>query len=423
MFDTLADHRTWLLLCGVLGGWLLILLTNPARTGLRDGWRALRRYPSLWLTLGLLGFCYELFNLGVRVYFHFALPPSQRPEFVWVREAWRDPDLRLGGSPESIWWLPHADLLGCLRAAVLPALENLAGLFNNAVPTFPVAAVAALLLLANWDGHHVVLFHALRKRFGAWGWIVHFGIVLCALAALAKPLLYAAPPLLQLSDDAFGAWFQWSPVVEWLSFLFEYLFGVFVQLYLILLAYVWVRGLNFTHQHLVDFSLRRGSFVLKWAAIVMLLSSLFVNLPLLLKNFAPFAAHLPQDAVAIDRYQNRAHLGLALFLLLTATLQITLTFHSESWRKALRDHARFLVGSMGPFVWFLIIAALHLFALHALNLVIAGGVGEGTALWVAWKLVFPWLAGLVTGWLLAGWVCVFHQCETSRLHTHERIRF
>ena len=416
--------RHWLPLCGVIAGYLLLMFCGPVRTSLRDGFRALRRYPSLWVTLGLLGFCYQLFKLTERIYFHFALLPGERPEFVWLREAWRDPGLRFAGSPESLWWLPRADLIASLHGAVLPAVESVAGIFNNAVITFPVAALAAVLLLANWQGHHVVLNRALRKRLGHAGWLVHSGIVVCALAAITKPLLYAAPQLFGMADHsaAATAWFQWAPVIEWLAFLFEYLFGVFIQLYLILLAYAWVRGLEVTRTHLIDFALRRCSYVVKWAAIVMLLSSVLINAPLILKNFVLFAPLFPPEKTLLH-FQEVARLGLSVFLVLTASVQITLTFHSESWRRALRDHFRFMARHWPVFLCFLAVALVNLFAMHLAGVAVSHGFGEGTAPWVAWNLLFPWLAGFVTAWLLASWVCVFHTCESGRISAENWIKY
>jgi hypothetical protein len=60
-----------------------------------------------------------------------------------------------------------------------------------------------------------------------------------------------------------------------------------------------------------------------------------------------------------------------------------------------------------PFGWFLVIALLHFFFWAALRESILRGVGEGTALWVAWRLISPWIAGIVGAWLLASWVCVY----------------
>jgi hypothetical protein len=414
-----GEHRTALLVCGIAGGWLLVMLANPARKSLADGWRAVRRYPALWLTFAILGFCGALFEIALRVHLYLALAPAQRSEFAfrWFREAWRDPDLWLTGSPESLWWLTRNDFVLAAHHSLLPTIENVAGLFNMPA-TFPVSALAAVLLLVNWQGHQGVLFRALGKRFGPIGWLMHLGVVVCALAAMAKPLLYAAPLWLGLRENAAAAeaWFRWAPVVEWLAFLFESLFGVFVQLCLILLAYIWVRGLSFTPQHLVDFALRRFSFVLKWAAFVMLASSIFINAPLILKNFTPFERFLPQDETAITHYQKWARFGIAAFILLGATIQITLTFHGESLRKAVRDHFRFLATHWWPFAWFLVAAGIHIFALNLLRSSVEQGVGEGTTLWVVWKLVFPWPAGAVTAWLLASWVNLFHRCDEDRVH-------
>ncbi len=397
-------------LCGAFGGYLLVMFTNPVRTGLRDGWRAIGRYQTLWVTLGVFGFCDALFQLAQRVYFHAVLPAGERPIFVWAREAWRDPQYWLTGSPESLWFLPHAAFLESLRDAALLALQSLAGIFNNIVTTFPLSALAAVLLLVNWEGHHAVLIRALRRRFGHFGWAVHLAIVVCALAAIAKPFIYVMPQLLHLRGAGAEMWFGWAPVVVWLSVLFEYLFGVCIQIYLILLAFIWVRGLTFTHRTLLDVAIRRFSYVVKWAALVMLLSTLCIDAPLILKNFPAFAAWFPENELFASRL-NISRAALAVFLLLTATMQIMLTFHSESWRCAMRDHLRFVWKNAWPFAWFLALAALHLFALHACDLVVRRAIGEGTALWVGWTLAFPWLAGIVCAWLLASWVCVFKRCE------------
>ena len=110
---------------------------------------------------------------------------------VWAREAWRDPQLWLTGSPESLWYLPPYSVRQAVFENALPAFESVAGIFNLLVTTFPLSAFAAFLFFINWEGHHAVLVRALRKRFGLWGWLLYAGIVVCALAALAKPLLYA----------------------------------------------------------------------------------------------------------------------------------------------------------------------------------------------------------------------------------------
>ena len=386
-----------LLVCA-LAGYALMMWTNPARASFRDGLRALRRYRGLWTIPGLFGFCAALFQIAQRIYFACVLPEDERPVFLWLRE-------------ESFWWLPHGEFLRILRESRLPAFETLAGIFNCLTATFPVSAIAAILLLINRGGHQGVLIRALQKRLGIAGWAVHLGVLVCALAAIAKPLLYVAPQMLGPFSVATGVVLQWSRVVASLSFLFEYLCGLFVQTYLILLAYIWVRGLTFTHAHLVDFSIRRFSSVVKWAGVMLLLSVVFIEMPLILRGFAPFAGWFPeQDAFAHRLAIVRA--ALSAFALIAATMQITLVFHSESLSAALRDHRDFLREHWWTFTWFVVVAALHVFALHAIQRTVAAGLGEGTAPWIAWTLLFPWIAGLVVAWMLASWVCVYKRCAT-----------
>ena len=381
-----------------LAGYALMMLTHPARASFRDGLRALHRYRGLWTIPGIFGFCAALFQLAQRIYFACVLPEDERPVFLWLRE-------------ESFWWLPREEFLRILRESRLPAFETIAGIFNCLVATFPVSAIAAILLLINRGGHQGVLIRALQKRLGIAGWAVHLAVLVCALAAIAKPLLYIAPQMLGPFSAATGIVLQWSRVIASLSFLFEYLCGLFVQTYLILLAYIWVRGLTFTHAHLVDFSIRRFSSVVKWAGVMLLLSVVFIEMPLILRGFAPFAGWFPEQ----DAFAHRLAIvrgALSVFALLAATMQITLIFHSESLAAALCDHRDFLREHWWPFAWFVIVAALHVFALHAIERAVAFGLGEGTAPWIAWSLLFPWIAGLVVAWMLASWVCVYKRCAT-----------
>ena len=407
-----ALHLSPLAVAGcALAGYALMMFTNPARAGFRDGLRALRRYPSLWAIPGVFGFSAAIFQLLKRAYFAWVLPPSERQGFYWMREAWSDKDYWLTGSDQSVWWLPREEFLHALRESRMPAFETLAGMFNCLVAAFPISAMAAILLLLNRGGHHGVLIRALRKRLGIFGWAVHFGIVVCAVAAIAKPLLYIAPQLFALTADSADLWQQWSQVIAWLSFLFEYLCGVFIQTYLILLAYIWVRGLTFTRTHLVDFSMRRFSAVVKWAGIVMLFSTLFIELPLVLRNFGSFAGWFPEPEQFAMRL-TAARAALAIFSLLAASMQITLIFHSESLVAAFRDHVAFLREHWWPLAWFIAIAGLHCFAMQAGRQAVAFGLGEGSALWVAWSLLSPWIAGVIVAWMLASWVCIFKRCAT-----------
>src|SRR5580700_2011840 len=139
------------LLCGLLAGYLLVMWTNPVRASMRDGFRCIQRYPSLWIAFGVFGCAHALFQLALRYYFYHALPAADpdRPEFVWTRahggEVWRDPHVWLFGTDQSLWHLPSNALHQAARESVLPALENTAGIFNCLLSTFPLAALAGFL--------------------------------------------------------------------------------------------------------------------------------------------------------------------------------------------------------------------------------------------------------------------------------------
>src|SRR5690606_10625830 len=152
-----------------------------------------------------------------------------------------------------------------------------------------------------------------------------------------------------------------------------------IQTYLILLAYGWVRGITFTAQNLRDFAMRRFSRVMRWALVVVLLSSALINLPLILQNFefsSGWFGHEPKDLDGwiVDSWVITARWILAAVLLLFATMQITLIFHSESLRRALRDHFRFVSRHWWLFAWFLIIAVTHFFFLHFVNALLIVGL-------------------------------------------------
>lgn len=401
----LDSSRTWILLAGALCGYLLLMFASPVRASLRDGLRCVRRYGTLWSMLALLGLCYALFKIGLDVFCHYILPEGARPIFQWTRP----------------WFYPHPMLIETLRSSALPALECVAGVFNNLITTFPFSAIAALMLLANWQGHHAVLRAALRRRFDGLGWLIYHAISICALAAIVKPALYLSLPVLGRMGPSLHL-LQIETVIEWLSFLFEYLFGVCVQLYLILLVYVWVRGLNFTHSHLLDFAIRRFSFVVKWAGVVMLVSTVFIHVPLILSNVPPFSHWIPPERtfVYIERIARPV---LAVFLVFFSSVQITLTFHSESLRKAVRDHLGFVGRNWWALGWFLLVAGIHFYLLNALDRAMNLGFGSGTAVTLAWRVAYPLLGAFVGGWMLATWVCLYKRCVAGRVDADSWVRF
>ena len=124
----------------------------------------------------------------------------------------------------------------------------------------------------------------MRQRFKAWAYLIYLVVVLSAIASLFKPIVYWRLPVWRtvLPESVL---FQTSATVDAVAFIFEYLVGVYIQVYLITVCLAWIKGLSFTEEALFQFAVRRFSYVLKWAGLVVLFSILIVRLPLLLAYF------------------------------------------------------------------------------------------------------------------------------------------
>ena len=382
-------------LIGLLGGYALVMSTNPIRLALRDGFRCIGRFKRVWLTFALLGFGYSVFQFAT-------FTPIQR-----------DSDLDLSQVTSlTSWHWPK--LIEVWRETPLPALEGVAGLFDNATTTYPLSVIAAILLAMNWRGLHGALLRALWKRFGSWSIPLYVVVLLSALASLLKPIIFwrlpgwggAFPPAPVL---------QFSAVVDTVAFIFEYLFGVYIQVYLITVCFAWIKGLSFTEEALFRFAMRRFSYVLKWAGVLIIVSMLIVRLPLLLAYFMNIPDVL--DYLPLER------LVMSVLIILFSSVQISLVLHNEKLREAIRAHWSFLRQNAGRFGWFLLIAAMHFFLLIAADAIVREAIADRTAAFIIWKLVYVVARGLITGWLLAAWVCLFRQCETGRTNQESWIRY
>jgi hypothetical protein len=239
---------------GFLSGYVILLLFNPVRLALRDGFRCLLRYKRIWLTFVLLGFAYFIFQFST---------------FTPI-ESFSDVDLTQLLSIANWHWPTFMDIWS---EAPLPAVEGVAGIFDNATTTYPLSAIAAVMILINWRGLHGAMVNALHKRFRFGGYIFYLILLFSAIAALLKPIIYWALPiwggLLPEADVL-----QVSASIDAAAFIFEYLFGVYIQVYLIAVCFAWIRGLSFEEGELFRFAMRRFSYVLEWAGIVVLLSIL-----------------------------------------------------------------------------------------------------------------------------------------------------
>ncbi len=243
-------------------------------------------------------------------------------------------------------------------------------------------------------------------------------MVVGAVAAALKPALFFG----LTNPDAFvgeSTLLRWGEVINAFAFLFEYLLGVGVQVYLILLCFVWVRGITFDFDRVRRLALRRCVFVVRWAVVVMGISTLGITLPLIVARFQG----LERRAWIEPTVQGTRWL-LAVVLLAFCSVQILLIFHNETLRQAAAGHLR-LLRRYGMYVgWLGAVSVLHFFALAAANAFFVQALGQWTWPAVGWTLlVYPLLWTSLASWLLASWVCLYKRCESDRADSDELVAF
>jgi hypothetical protein len=296
----------------------------------------------------------------------------------------------------------------------LPALEGVAGIFDNATTTYPLSVVAAVFMLVNWRGLHGALIRALRKRYRFWGYLVYLILLLSALASLLKPIVFWRLPEWSGLVPAAGL-LRISAIVDATAFIFEYLLGVYIQVYLITVCLAWIKGVSFEEGELFRFAMRRFSYVLEWAGIVVAVSTLIVRLPLVLAYFTNIPGVLD--------YLPIARVLMSGLIIGFCSVQISLALHNETLVKALRAHWQFIRQNAGRLGWFLIICGIHFFSIMICDAIVRSAIADRLGALLLWKFGFAFLRGIVTGWLLASWVCLFRQCETGRVNQEKWIQY
>jgi hypothetical protein len=380
---------------GFVCGYIIVLLFNPVRLALRDGFRCVIRYKRIWMTFVLLGFAYFVFQFWT---------------FTPIG-SFADIDLTQIFSVANWHWPTFLEIW---REAPLPALEGVAGIFDNATTTYPLSAIAAVLMLMNWRGLHSALVRALQKRFRFGGYLLYLILLLSAIAALFKLIVYWALPFWGNLLPA-AELLQFSASIDAFAFIFEYLLGVYIQVYLIVICFAWIRGLSFEEGELFRFAMRRFSYVLEWAGIVVLVSTLIVRLPLLLAYFMNIPDVL--DYLPIERV---VMCGL---IIAFSSVQISLALHNETLRGAIRAHREFIRNNFSRFAWFLLICGIHFFILTTADAIVRGAIADRAIAMILWKSIFVFVRGFVTGWLLASWVCLFRRGETGAVYQQTLIEY
>lgn len=380
---------------GLVAAYAVVMFFNPIRLTLRDGSRCITRFKRIPTTFILLGFAYSVFQFAT-------FTPLQRPS---------DLDFSQVLAPDTWVWPSLGEIWSDVP---LPALEGVVGIFDNATTTYPLSVLAAVLLILNWRGLHGALFRALRKRFRFWGYVIYVVLLLSGLATLLKPMTFWLLPEWGETMPTAG-WLQVAATIDATAFLFEYLFGVYIQVYLITVCLAWIKGLSFREPDLFRFAMRRFSYVLEWAGIVVIIGTLIVRLPLLLAYFRNIPGVL--DYLPLERY---VMCGL---IIAFCSVQISLVLHNETLNTAFQAHREFVRKNFLSLFWFLLIAGLHFFFLIATDAIVRGAAADRLVAVILWKVIYVCVRGLITGWLLASWVCLFRQCESGRANQEAWIRY
>jgi hypothetical protein len=383
-----VEEFKWVALL-LLTAWVVAMCVPSVRDSYANGWRCLLRHASLWKLPGAFALGYGVFQFLDFLLLHW----------------------RIGRVPEVAPLLTRMplDYRQVAVEAILPAAELLAAALNCLVATFPVSVICGLLFLANYRGLTGELGYALLRRYRIWGWVWLGLLAVCALASLLKPLtILTLPELAQVLS--FHELLVVSSIVNGLSFAFEYLLGTCLQVYLLLIAFGWVRGLHFRRARVLQFAVRRMGFVLKWALVIVVATLALIHLPLFVEAWLTGDPIGWQTLVLVEMVSRPA---LAAIMLGLATVQIRLVLHNDSLRRALAAHRRFLRRHGLSCLVFLLAGFSVLFLLQILRL--GGSAWLGVAIFKQlWSIVLEIGGAISGGWILASWVCFYKRCEASQ---------
>ncbi len=380
----------------VVLGWILVCTCSPAGSALRQGLSVLRRYPRM------IGICF-LFTLGWRLWregmsLHLRYLDGSSAGELGDHLPGHSSDGVVQGFSDlwtGLWaWNPVP-----FATAAMPVLEksllDLGGLFHSALTTFPISVLFAFAFVTNLGGWTGRFHQATAKRYGLWAWAMTPVAVVAALAALTRVWLFVP------SGQWRPEWPLWvGELWTWAAFLFEYSCGVWVQIFLILIVFHWIRGMQLREHKLWEVTMRRFVVVMQWTLPVFLVVSLLTQGPMFLQIFSG-------DALWAGWVQRIGFGLLAVFLIFFSTVEVTLIFHNETVGDSIKDQIAFLRLHLSAFAWFLAGVAVPLFFVNTFDSWLTLSFGSATlaASLARIGMALP-LAG-VTAWLLAAWVCFF----------------
>ncbi|HEY0790809.1 MAG TPA: hypothetical protein VGD78_07055 [Chthoniobacterales bacterium] len=380
---------SWWVWLGLAVGYALLLFANPVSPFLGNGWRALQRHPRILIWFAALTAIYALF---------------QNCLAIEVGELSLVPD----GSPTLSSFRPSSWSAAAARAW-LPALDSVGGTFHQAVVTYPASSVAALLFLLDCHGTRRLICDGARLRLGRAWWAVGAALMICAVAALFKPLFAA---FIYLLNGFVGGveLLQIGAVLDALSFQFETLFGMLVQVYLILLTYAWIRGLSVSPDRVFGLALKRSVFTARWTGVLLVAGIILVNGPLLV-TYVWISLHTDFTRAVVQYVDQTARPLLDVVLILFGSVQVCLVFHNEELTRALNHHGRFVRAYGYRYGWFLLVTGCHFFLLYWLGSYLQAGFPAGSLPERLTAFGIAEVRAVLAAWFLASWVCFYRAME------------
>jgi hypothetical protein len=365
------------------------LVPPTVRRALVEGLRCMGRHSSLWRIPALFGVGYGAFQFLAEASLHLRMQDFG----AWLFH---------------IEWNPSPATVPLLAGSALPAAERTASIFTIFTGTFPLSAWFALLLIANKHGLLAVMVSALRRRVGdASGLVVSALLLLTALCAIAKPFIYLLHPEI-VERVPFAA----ELAIDLLSTLFELVLGIFFLTCLMLTAYAWRRGLHFERARLFQVAMRRSGFVLKWSLLLAALALVLVQLPLQLATLLAPGSSIDMACEWFSEWIGRP--AVVAIVLFHCPVQAILVFHNESLARALRDSRRILRGEWRRIGAFLAASFASFLLLSAASAVLVARLGFETSLALVARIPVAFFEGLLAGWLIASWVCLYKSLSASR---------
>ncbi len=373
----LGQHVIVFAAIGGLGICLWVL--HPiVRQALIDGLRCTSRFPALWKIPVQFALAYGIFQ--------------------WIAEAmivWRI------GEWSGKWilegnWISSAAVSDDWIPAAAGALERTAALGNDLIIPFPLSAVLVVWALLFHRNVVSQLVRTAKRGFPRTGVLVIAILSFSALAGVLKPFVYLFLPecigWLPMEGEAVVAG---ATAINVLAVIFEIFVGSYLTVYLMLTAFAWIRGINADRMRMHILAARRMRYVLKWTLVTTALALTLVVAPALLE--------LPSVG-------SFMYLGILLALF---PVQAVLVFHNDSLRGAIAASARVLREKSGASAFFLGGAWVCFFILGLLTDEMLMRI-QGDSLILGVNMVAGAASAILSGWLLAAWVCLYRRLSSDR---------